>query len=304
MPFHTPKLEGRYRTIFKILGVILVLNWLVAFAKIIYGWITQSGSMLADGIHSLSDGASNIIGMTGIWMASAPPDKEHPYGHKKFETFAALAISTFLLVICVFLVFEAISRFHSRIVPEVTTLSFIVMVVTMAINIGVTWYERKRGHELNSDILKSDALHTGTDVLTSAAVIVSLIGVKMGLPHIDPIITLIIAGFVAWGGFGIIKESSDVLLDRIVLDHSLIQKVVLKEPKIKACHEIRTRGRKDDVHVDLHILVDNEMPIREAHDLANYIEIQIKKNIEGVTDVVVHIEPESHEHPPGFCDKN
>jgi len=297
MTIPIPKLQGRYLKIFNILILILVLNWLVALAKIIYGLMTHSGSMFADGIHSLSDGASNVIGILGIWLASKPADATHPYGHKKYETFAALAISTFLLVVCVFLIKDAFVMFYHPHQPEVTPISFAVMLITIAVNWGVMAYEKRKGKELQSDILLSDALHTQTDILTSFSVIVSLVSVHFGFPIMDALAQLFIAGFIAWAAWNIIKESSDVLCDHVVLDVSEIRKIVLKVDKIRSCHEIRTRGRKDDVHVDLHVLVQNEMPIQEAHDLANYIEGEIKKNIEGVSDVIVHIEPEGYQHP-------
>ena len=290
------KLEGRYQKIFYVLGAILVLNWLVALAKVIYGWMSHSGSMFADGIHSFADGASNIIGMVGISVASQPPDEHHPYGHKKYETFAALAIAALLIVISVFLVKDAFQMFYQPHTPEVTGISFAVMLITMAVNWAVMVYEKNKGRELQSDVLVCDALHTQSDILTSVSVLVSLIAVKLGFPMMDAITTLFIAGFIGWAAFGIVKESSDVLCDRVVVDESQIRDLVLSVPKIRACHEIRTRGRRDDVHVDLHILVANEMPIAEAHDLASHIEEIIKKHIEGVTDVIVHIEPESHEH--------
>ncbi|MBI4971172.1 MAG: cation transporter [Candidatus Omnitrophica bacterium] len=297
------KPQDRYKKIFFVLGLILVLNWAVALAKVIYGWMSHSGSMFADGIHSFADGASNVIGMIGISLASQPADEDHPYGHKKYETFSALAIATFLIVICVFLIKDAVNMFYHPRIPKVTVFSFVVMVVTMAVNWGVTTYERKKGRELQSDILLSDALHTQTDILTSFSVIVSLIAVRFGFPMVDSFVTAFIAVFIGYAAFGIIKESSEVLCDHVVLDVSEIRKVVLAVDKIRSCHEIRTRGRKDDVYVDLHILVDNAMPVAEAHDLANYIEDEIKKNIEGVTDVVVHIEPESHSHSPNSPDK-
>lgn len=304
MAFAIPKLSGRYQKIYHVLAAILILNWLVALAKTVYGWMTQSGSMFADGIHSFSDGASNVIGIIGIWMASQPPDLDHPYGHKKYETFAALAISTFLLVLCVFLVKEALTRFYVPRVPEVTVVSFLVMLGTIAVNWGVTVYERKKGRELASDILMSDALHTQADILTSFSVIASLICVQLGFLWVDPLATLFIAVFIGRAALRIIKSSSDVLCDHVVVDVSEIRNLVLSVQKIRSCHEIRTRGRKDDVHVDLHVLVESSMTVEEAHDLANRIEEDIKKNIEGVSDVVVHIEPESHRHPAGSSDKN
>jgi len=266
--------------------------------------MTQSGSMFADGIHSFSDGASNIIGMIGIWVASNPPDEDHPYGHQKYETFSALAISTFLFVVCFFIIKGAITRFFHPVVPEVTSLSFVVMIVTMFVALGVTLYERRVAKELKSDLLMSDALHTQTDVLTSLAVIVALIGTRMGFPIVDPIVSLVIAAVIGWAAFGIIKESSDVLCDKVVLDEKEIKRVAMTIPGVKDCHEVRTRGRKDYIYVDLHILVDSTLSVEAAHEIANNIEDTIKEKIQGVFDVFVHIEPLSHHHSPNSPDKH
>ena len=293
------RLEGRYRQIFNVLFWTLILNWAVALSKIIYGWMSQSGSMFADGIHSLSDGASNIIGLIGISMAAKPPDDDHPYGHKKYETFAALAISTFLLVLCVILVKEAIGRFHHPVLPQVTWISFAVMIGTMGVNAWVTWYERKKGKELTSDILLSDSLHTQTDLWTSFTVIIALIGASLGFSVLDPIATLLIAGFIGWAGIQIVKSSSDVLCDHVVLDVSEIQKIALSVGKIRSCHEIRTRGLPDHIFVDLSVHVRATMSLTEAHDVAHQVEDSLKQQFEGVAEVIVHIEPDGQCHANG-----
>ncbi len=304
MGSHNQKLTGRYLTIFRIMILILILNWGVALAKTIYGWMTQSASMLADGIHSFSDGASNLIGMIGIWWASQPPDEDHPYGHEKYETFASLAIATFLFIVCFFILKDAVFNLFSPRVPQVTVISFFIMIVTIIINIGVTIYERKKAKELGSDILMSDSIHTQSDILTSFSVIVSLVCIQLGWPIVDSIASFFIGGFIGWAAFGIIKESSDVLCDRVVLNHDEIRHVVNQIEGVEDCHEIRTRGRKDHVYVDLHVLVDPKISVEEGHDVANRIEDNIKANLKVVYDVFVHIEPSTHHHPPTSLDKN
>jgi cation diffusion facilitator family transporter len=283
--------EERYQKIRRILIYILILNWGVAAAKLFYGWLTRSASMTADGFHSFSDGASNIIGLFGIWVASRPVDQSHPYGHKKYETLTSVAISALLFLVCLNVVREGVIRFLHPVIPKVDVKSFLVMGVTLAINIAVMIYERKRGRALRSDILISDALHTRADILTSTSVIITLIGVKMGYPILDPIASLMIAVFIGYAAVDILRESSRVLSDGVAIREEEIEKVVLNIKGVKEVHQVRSRGRPDDIHVDLHVLVDPEMHVHRAHHLSYAIENKIKRDLRGVTDVVVHMEP-------------
>jgi len=281
----------RYRKIRQILIGILILNWGVAAAKLLYGWMIRSGSMQADGFHSFSDGASNLLALIGVWVASRPTDRSHPYGHKKFETLASVVISALLFLVCFNVVREGVFRFLHPVVPEVNVKGFLVMGVTLAINTGVMIYERRWGRALGSDVLISDALHTRADILTSLSVILTLIGIRLGYPILDPIATLVIAFFIGYAGVDILKESSRVLSDGVAIRTEEIEKVVLSIKGIKQCHKVRSRGRPDDIHVDLHVLVDPDMDVHRAHHLSYAIENKIKRDFRGVTDVVVHVEP-------------
>jgi cation diffusion facilitator family transporter len=270
---------------------VLFLNWGVAAAKLFYGWLIRSASMTADGFHSFSDGSSNIIGLIGIWIASQPIDDSHPYGHKKFETLTSIGISILLFLVCFNVVREGILRFLHPIVPQVNLSSFLVMGITLAINLAVMIYERRTGVVLKSDILISDALHTRADLLTSSSVIVTFIGIKLGYPILDPIASLVISGFIAYAAVDILKESSRVLSNGVAIPIGEIKRVVLSIRGVEACHQIRSRGRGDDIHIDLHVLVDPEMDVHRAHHLSYAIENKIKRDFHGVTDVVVHMEP-------------
>jgi cation diffusion facilitator family transporter len=281
----------RYLKIRWVLIYVLLLNWGVAAAKLLYGWLTRSASMTADGFHSFSDGSSNIIGLLGIWISSRPIDETHPYGHKKYETLTSIGISILLFLVCFNVVREGILRFLHPVVPEVYVSSFLVMGITLAINIGVMIYENRMGIALKSDILISDALHTRADILTSSSVIVSLIGIKFGYLILDPIASLVISGFIAYAAVDILKESSRVLSDGVAIPIQEIKKVVLSIKGVEECHQIRSRGRGDDIHIDLHVLVDPGVDVHRAHHLSYAIENKIKRDFHGVTDVVVHMEP-------------
>ena len=287
--------EERFKKIRQILICILVLNWGVAAAKLFLGWMTRSASMKADGFHSFSDGASNLLGLIGILVASRPIDRSHPYGHKKFETLTSVIISGLLFLVCFNVIREGVLRFLHPVIPEVNAKSFLVMGVTLAINIGVMIYENRRGKALGSDILVADALHTRADILTSSSVIITLIGIKLGYPILDPIATLIISFFIGYAAVDILKESSRVLSDGVAIRTEEIEKVVLSIKGVKECHKVRSRGRPDDIHIDLHVLVDPEMDVHRAHHLSYAIENKIKRDLRGVTDVMVHMEPMEEE---------
>jgi cation diffusion facilitator family transporter len=276
----------------KVLFLTLALNSVVSLAKVFYGYITGSIAMTSDGVHSFFDGVSNVVGLVGIWIASHPPDKKHPYGHKKYETLFTIVIAVMIFASCYQIlrrVYFSFSDHHSTIV---THTSFLVMIVTMAINSFVMWYEAKKGKELSSDFLIADAMHTKSDIFASIAVILSLVLTKIGLQHADTAVGVVITFFIARIGYKILKKSSDVLVDTVCISTRAIEDVVHKVNGVKGCHGIRTRGQMNAVYLDLHILVDRNLPTGDAHQLANNLENTIRKEFPSVIDIVVHVEPE------------
>jgi cation diffusion facilitator family transporter len=283
-----------YSTVRRILIIIFVLNIAVALAKGIYGLRTNSLSMTADGLHSLFDSISNIIGIVGIALASRPPDKDHPYGHSKFETFASLGIAVLLFATCFQILESSINRFLNPSVPEITAMSFAIMGATLAINIGISAYEYIIGKRLGSSILVADSMHTRSDIYASIAVIIGFVAVRMGYPLADPIIAVLITGLIVLTGLEIIKESSAVLLDKALIEESVIRRLAESVEGVCNCHRVRTRGPLGDMYIDLHVGVDSSLSIEEAHKVGMAVEKKIKSSVDGVKDVVVHMEPKEY----------
>ncbi len=281
----------KFKEIKRILIVILFFNWLVAFSKLIYGLITRSAAMTADGVHSFADGASNIIGIVGIWAAAKPIDDDHPYGHKKYETVATLGIAVMLFLASFDIIKDAVLRLYHPVAPEVTIFSFGLIVAAFLINVIIMKYEQRKGIELSSDILVCDSMHTRSDIFVSSAVIATLVSTKIGFPILDTLVAFVIGVLIAKSGFDILKKSSDVLCDGEAIEKAKIAKVVSGVSGVKAIHKIRTRGREDDVHVDLHVTVNTSMHVNTAHELSHNISDTLKEKIPGITDVIVHIEP-------------
>ena len=289
-------LAGDYSSqVRKVLIYTLILNALVAVAKVVYGLMTNSVAMMSDGFHSVFDGTSNVIGLIGIWIASHPPDEKHPYGHKKYETLFTIIIAVMLFTTCFEILKKVYQSFHEYHKTNVTQTSFLIMLVTMGVNIFVMFYEKRKGKLLGSEFLIADAKHTKSDILVSLTVIISLIFTRMGYNRADVIVGLIIAFFIARIGYEILKNASDVLVDTVCLDTSAIEFIVNSIEGAKGCHNIRTRGSMNSIYLDLHILVDKNMSIEDSHRIADNIEEKIKKEFPSVIDIVVHIEPEGVE---------
>lgn len=275
----------------RVLWYTLILNLTVAGAKIAYGYLSDSISMTADGFHSMLDGSSNVIGLIGIWIASQPPDESHPYGHRKFETFASLAVAGFLFITSFEILKKSLYRFITPNHPESTITSFVIMGITLSVNIGVMLYEKKKGRELKSSFLIADSMHTMSDIFVSISVIITLIAIKIGYPMLDAVAAAGITIIIGRTGYRIVRESSDVLMDASVINGNRIRDVVMTVKGAKECHRIRTRGMQGHIYVDLHVKVDPEMSINDAHDISYFVEQELKKRFAEITDVVVHIEP-------------
>jgi len=283
-----------YFTVRRILIIILAINMIVAVVKGLYGFLTQSLSMTTDGLHSFFDSTSNIVGLIGLYLASRPADKEHPYGHSKFETFASIGVVVLLFATCFQVLGAAINRFLNPISPDITFMSFVIMGFTLIINVAVSAYEYILGRRLGSSILVADSRHTRSDIYASIAVIFGFIVVKMGYPLADPIISIFITGLIILTGLEIIKESSEVLLDKALIEESVVKRIAESVPGVCDCHRVRTRGAKREMFIDLHIGLDSSLSVEQGHEVGTAVEDRIKSTIEGVKDVVVHMEPKEY----------
>jgi len=275
----------------RVLWITLGLNLLVSFAKIVVGRLSGSLAMEADGYHSLIDGSNNVIGLIVIAFAYAPPDAGHPYGHRKFETAAALLIGVGLLGLAYRVLENAFLGLARQALPEIGPLNWVVMLATLAVNFFVASYETREGRRLGSDYLVADAAHTRSDIYVTLGVAVSFAGVRAGVAWVDGAIATAIALFIAALAARIMIGSFNVLTDRAVLPPDTIAPVVLSVPGVIDCREVRTRGGGAAIYVDLTVHVDGARSLKEAHDVADAIEAALKKSRPEIVDVVVHVEP-------------
>lgn len=285
------RVTDRYTSVVRVLNGILVLNLLVAGAKIALGIATGAVSVLSDGFHSLTDSASNIVALIGVSIARRPPDHNHPYGHRKYETMASVGILLFLLLVLVQVVRAAVTHLQDGSVPQVTMVGFGIMIATLAINVFVVWFEGREGRRLNSEVLRADARHTRSDVLTTCAVLLALVGVRLGYPLADPVAALLVAGFILHACWQIAQEASRILSDEVVFAEDDVRDVVQSVSGVLGCEKIRTRGAVDHVFMDLHVWVDGSTPLATAHDVSHVVKDNLLRRFPQLADVVIHIEP-------------
>ena len=291
------ELTDRHRSVVRVLRRVLILNLIVAIAKVSLGYFSGAVSILSDGFHSLADASSNVVALVGVSAAQRPADEDHPYGHRKYETMASVAILMFMLLVLSEVARNAIAHLRAPAVPTVLPAGIITMVATLVINVFVVRYESRAGRRLRSEVLGADAKHTRSDVWTTIAVLAALTGVALGYPVLDPIAGLVVSVFIGYACWQIAREASGVLADEIVLAEENIRSVVQSVPGVIGCEKIRTRGPADNVFVDLHLWIDARTPLGEAHALSHVVKDRLMARFPEIVDVVIHIEP-PHEQLP------
>ena len=283
--------DDRYSQVVAVLYRVLFLNLAVAIVKIALGYATGAVSILSDGFHSLTDSASNVVALVGVSIARRPPDKNHPYGHRKYETMASLGILVFLALVLVQVLLAAYNRFVHGGTPRVFPEGIGLMTITLITNLFVVSYELRAAKRLKSEVLRADAKHTRSDVLTSVAVLGALLGVWWGYPLLDPLAALVVAVFIGHAGWDILQEASRILADEIVIAEDDVRAVIAAVPGVLGCHQIRTRGASDYAFMDLHLWIDGHTPLESAHATSHVVKDRLMKRFPQLVDVVIHIEP-------------
>jgi len=282
-----------FRAIRRVLWVTMGLNLVATAAKLIVGYWTGSLSLIADGVDSVFDAASNVVGLVGIHFAARPADDDHPYGHRKAETMTALIIAGLLLLTTWELLQSAIERLRNPALIEAQAnwWSFGALLASILIHMTVVWYEMREGRRLGSDVLVADALHTRADIFISLSVAGGLVAVRLGYPIADPILAMVVALLIAKIGVDILRQNIPTLMDRLMVPVDQVEQVALSVPGVLSCHRVRSRGHEQDVYADLHIRVDPEMSTDQAHSIAHEVQRRLRESQPDLRDVTIHVEP-------------
>ncbi|GAB4293655.1 MAG: cation diffusion facilitator family transporter [Oscillatoriaceae cyanobacterium] len=283
----------------RVLVLTLGLNLVVLCIKVVVGYITGSLSLLADALHSVTDSANNILGLVTNHLATPQPDREHPYGHQKFDAIGALGIAAFLGMACFEIFTSAVERIWTGGGKgvQISPTELWLLLVVLGINIFVAFYERNVGQHLGSSILVADAKHTMSDVWVTILVMAGLIAVWQGrvwnlpqLQWLDVVLAFPVALLVFKSGYEVIQESLPWLVDEMAVAPEAIHTVAMSVPGIINCHDIASRGVVGrQVFIEMHAVVDAP-DVATAHKITEEVEARLEARFSPVR-VLIHIEP-------------
>ncbi|MGF1458018.1 MAG: cation diffusion facilitator family transporter, partial [Leptolyngbyaceae cyanobacterium] len=275
----------------------LFLNIVVLLIKAVVGWWTGSLSLLADALHSVTDSANNVLGLLTNQLASPDPDRDHPYGHQKYEAVGALGIAAFLGIAC----FEILKQAGERLVSGgnavvLSAIALWIMLAVLGINIVVAFYERRVGLQLGSKILLADAHHTMSDVWITISVLGGLIGVWLGWQWLDVVMAFPVALLVFKSGWEVLRENLPWLVDEMAIAPEAIHTTVMQVPGVINCHDIASRGLLGrQVFIDMHMIVEPS-DLSDAHEITEQVEARLNQKY-GPARITIHLEPLGYQSP-------
>lgn len=282
----------------KVLLITLFLNLLVMVLKAGVGLTTGSLSLQADALHSVTDSANNVLGLIASRFSSPYPDRDHPYGHQKFEAVGALAIAAFLGIACFEILQGAVERlWHGGTPVTISGSELWILLIVLGVNIFVALYERAVGERIGSPILIADAHHTMSDVWVTITVLAGLIGIWQGtifnlpqLQWLDVILAFPVAFFVFGSGWKVLQLNLPWLVDEIAIAPEAIHEIVMTVPGVINCHDIASRGLLGrQVFIEMHLIV-NAVDVATAHKITEEVETLLQERFSPVR-VSIHVEP-------------
>lgn len=273
----------------RVLWVEGFVNLAMMLAKLTVGLGTGSIAVLSDAIHSLADLANNALGIVATRIASDPPDREHPYGHRKYETLAVFAVAMLLSVLALEIAHGAFFSGSREVTHQGWGLA--VMLAVLALNIAVSIWEGRWARRLNSDILHADARHTLSDVLTTIAVIAGWQLAARGYHWLDGLTSLVVAALILYLAYGLFRRAIPVLVDESVASPEALSDAAREVEGVRETRRVRSRAGGSGPAIDLIVSVDPQLSTAESHAIADEIERVLGERF-AARDVTVHIEPD------------
>jgi len=281
--------------------VSAVINLILSAVKVAVGYLANSQALIADGIHSLSDLLSDLL----VWLAgrhaSQAPDEEHPYGHGRYETLATLVLGGLLIAVGLGIGWDAVSRLFSPAeLPRPGMAALWAAAASIVIKEWLFWYTLTYAKRVRSDMLRANAWHHRTDAISSIVVFVGVGGTMAGLPYLDAIAAAMVAVMIAKVGWDLGFEATKELIDTGLEEERVaaIRATICSVGGVRDLHMLRTRKHGGQASADVHLLVDPRISVSEGHAISVLVEQRLKQEIDEITDVTVHIDPEDDDAAP------
>ena len=294
---------NRYREVRKVTLVGSVVDLALGLIKLFVGWIAHSQALVADGVHSLSDLATDILVLIAAKHSQHGADAEHPYGHGRFETAATVGLGASLVLVAIGIAYDS---FHRLMNPERLSqpewIALAVAVLSVICKEAIYHYTMRAARKVRSSMLRANAWHSRSDALSSVAVIIGVSGAMLGYKFIDTIAAIVVSLMVArvgwrllWSG---VQELVDTGLESVEVEK--LRDIILSVHGVETLHLLRTRQMGGRTFADVHIILeDPKISVSEGHQISETVRSKLIKHADDVVDVTVHIDPEDDEiHVP------
>jgi cation diffusion facilitator family transporter len=279
----------------RVLLIALVVNLLMGSLKLLVGLWSGSLAVIADAMHSATDAFSSLMALFSNGLADPRPDRDHPYGHHKYESLGSLAIAAFILMAS----FEILQTAGQRLIEGIRPLRLHghdlgLLALTLGLNLLLALYERRQARRLGSRLLQADAMHTLSDVGTTVLVLVGLSGsLWLGLPWLDVVLAIPLALLLVRVCWRVLRDNLPQLVDQIAIPPEAIHAIAMDVPGVLNCHDIASRGvLGQQVFIDMHLVVEaNDLPT--AHRITELVEEHLEARY-GPVRCTIHLEPREY----------
>lgn len=276
--------------------VSVIVNLLLSLFKMIAGILAHSGALISDAVHSASDVFSTLIVMIGITISNKQSDKEHPYGHERLECVASLLLASILFATGIGIGFSGMKKITSGNIEKLAipgVLALIAAVISILVKEWMYWYTRAAAKKINSGALMADAWHHRSDSLSSLGSFAGVLGARLGFPIFDPLASIIICIFIIKAAWDIYKDTINKMVDCACDDETIeeMTNVVLSNPDVMAMDLIRTRMFGSKAYVDTEIAADENLLLKDAHQIAENVHDSIEQSFPQVKHCMVHVNP-------------
>lgn len=294
---YSPQQINQLKNKVTIIGALV--NVFLCIIKIGFGFLGQSAALIADGIHSLSDLASDLLVLVAVKMGAREADHEHPYGHRRFETLATTILGVGLIVIASGIAWDVYLRILSPehlLIPHKNALG--IAAISILANEWLFQYTKRVALITRSKLLLANAWHHRSDAISSIIVLIGIAGSLLGYIWADAVAAVLVAVMVAKIGFNLVADSVKELVDT-GLSPELVDKIrqeITAISGVKEIHLLRTRQMGEDALVDAHIVVGSRITVSEGHMIGDVVRDVLISKFEDVQEVLVHIDPENDEH--------
>jgi len=293
-----PDCNPRYREIRKVTLIGSVIDLLLGVTKIVVGWTAHSEALVADGIHSLSDLATDFIVLYAAKHSHRDADEDHPYGHGRIETLATVGLGIALLLVSFGIAWDAVMRIGE---PDLLfTPGILALAIAFVSILSKEWiyqYTMRVARRLRSNMLMANAWHSRSDAISSIVVFIGVAGAMMGYHYLDAVAAVAVAVMIAKIGLDLVLSSTRELIDT-ALEPELVESIRTATRDVngvRALHMLRTRRSGGQALVDLHLQVDPRISVSEGHQIGDTVRRRLQERFDEVTDVTVHIDPEDDE---------